>query len=363
MTRIQFSLSSEESLQAFRQFANAILTAAGEMNGSTRAELDRKATDLQVHEIDATAILDEVLATEAVREAFRRHRSAGSASDLAGTWSVRILHSFDYNGQPIFGLDVAGPAFPRVVGCSLRTTSGRIIDIPARRLRTAGHALWPVSIPDKALFLQGENPIGVRHCAGEVIFALWDSDRYERRLADTGWVRWDTNRVPDNASHYFLKYVEGDIDSAYGDRADAWDKGDVSEALSAPEADALLRQRARELGWNVAGNIEPVGPTPFGTVGFVLLAGDDKAALFCHASGARCGRVFEVHGGIGWCYLARLGAATGFLGLPVSDERPVEGGARSDFEAGYVEWRRQESTVFAYQNSGTGHRLLHELRV
>lgn len=75
-----------------------------------------------------------------------------------------------------------------------------------------------------------------------------------------------------------------------------------------------------------------------------------------HLSEFQRGRIYhsratgahEVHGRIGAKYVA-LGAHNSRLGLPVTDEFPVTGGARSNFERGHIVWdRRQRRAIVTY---------------
>jgi hypothetical protein len=61
-------------------------------------------------------------------------------------YKIEVVDQFHYQASVLFGLQVAAPAekWPLVVGCSLRTPHGDIIDEPARRLSPTGLALWEI---------------------------------------------------------------------------------------------------------------------------------------------------------------------------------------------------------------------------
>ncbi|MFH1530247.1 MAG: caspase family protein [Pseudomonadota bacterium] len=279
-----------------------------------------------------------------------------------GTWSIRIVESFDVGGHPAFLLDVQGPRFPRVVGCSLRTPDGRINDLPGQRIRTAGKAVWRVKIPDTSLFVRRD--AGEPRYSGEVTFALWHDDGFLKRLTDTGWIPWSTGDASGLGTSGNLAKRSDDF--ANTGESGAWESGpgaEVSIRMSVEEATAHLVNRAVALGRRSDGTPSEIGQSSSGTQGYVLDGGDGKSALYCHGSGDLRGMTFLVGGGIGWCYRTRLGGATGFLGLPVSDERQDDGGARSIFEGGYVDWRRDGSVLRAYRVSGSRVNLELELQV
>lgn len=337
MASIDFPLSPPEALATFWHVVESVALAVGRLDDRARTQLLEKAAALGVHPVDAQKVLDTA--------------ASADASPPSG-WAVRIEHTYDYNGQPVFGLDVQGPAFPRVVGCSLRTLAGRVVDLPLRRLLSAGRGLWPIRMSDRELwtsFETGEDALGVRQLAGDVIFAVWADQTLHERLADSGWARWNTARVPPDASLHFLEYVDGMIEEDYGARSDVWDL--QMEPLTFREAWERLDQRASALGWTWSATTQGVGPTAAGTLGFIRSADDGKTLLCCHATGPRRGSTFFVRGGIGFCYRRHFGGPRGFLGLPVSDEHAVPEGARSDFEGGRLVWQRQGSVVRAFRGA------------
>jgi hypothetical protein len=135
---------------------------------------------------------------------------------------IEICRVYPFHGAILVGLSVESKhKFPLVVGCSLRTTTGTIIDLPARRLKSPGLALWHIDAPAECSL--GEQP---RHYPGlgwqgQVIFALWTDSNFRERLADTGWVHWHAPWLIGHSTAG-LQAVEEEIDSIYGERQDVW---------------------------------------------------------------------------------------------------------------------------------------------
>jgi hypothetical protein len=123
--------------------------------------------------------------------------------------------------------------------------------------------------------------------------------------------------------------------------------------LSFTAAQRAILGRATELHLELAGPVVAAPDSPFGTEAFVGLQPDQKSALYCHASGPRRGEVARVNGGIGWFYLDRFGASKSPLGLPISDEYDIEGGRRSDFEGGRIEWNRRHDSLRVISKDGS----------
>lgn len=89
-------------------------------------------------------------------------------------------------------------------------------------------------------------------------------------------------------------------------------------------------------------------PSPRGTTGrYAEFRGGDGGFIVWHGSGPLAGRSFEVHGCAFKVYRS-LGTAS-WLGFPVSDERDVPGGRRSDFEGGSIVWEAAGRTCRAYR--------------
>jgi hypothetical protein len=110
-------------------------------------------------------------------------------------YNIAIVDKYSYQNSICLGLKVIAPVkeFPLLVGCSLKTESGIVIDLPAKWIESAGLAFWQVK------FNELENPSQFRinripfenDKRGFIIFALWRDDSFKQRLADTGWVTWD----------------------------------------------------------------------------------------------------------------------------------------------------------------------------
>ena len=107
---------------------------------------------------------------------------------------VEIEEQLHYHSQVVFGLRVAAPdeTWPNVVGCSVRTRTGEIVDLPARWLSSGGRALWVLNAPDDigaGVAVDTGNP--QEGWNGQIIFALWPDEQFAQRLADTGWQSWE----------------------------------------------------------------------------------------------------------------------------------------------------------------------------
>ena len=113
-------------------------------------------------------------------------------------------------------ISAPGPDFPLVVGCSIRTHQGQIVDIPARRISSSGRAFWTIEAPDAAR--EGDSPFS--GWSGYVIFALWGNEAFDTRLADTGWVHWHAPWMI-GASTKGLDMQDDEIWELYGTRRDA----------------------------------------------------------------------------------------------------------------------------------------------
>jgi hypothetical protein len=134
---------------------------------------------------------------------------------------ITVVDQFGYNASVVFGLEVEAPAeeCPLVVGCSLRTTQGDIIDQPARWLSSAGLALWEIkATPEFKIGQHRED--GWR---GQVIFALWPDDRFSRRLADTGWLPCSAYWLV-GASTAGLDMQDDNVRRKYDGRFGVWSK-------------------------------------------------------------------------------------------------------------------------------------------
>jgi len=99
----------------------------------------------------------------------------------------------------ILGLSIqSSEKFPIVVGCSLQTDSGEIVDIPARFLLSPGYVFWGRESVDHR-FKYPRDAQGLYEVSGwngRIIFALYSDSSFKNRLADTGWIKWETsNRI------------------------------------------------------------------------------------------------------------------------------------------------------------------------
>ncbi len=87
-----------------------------------------------------------------------------------------------------FGLKVESDKLPVIVGCSIRSLFGRVIDFPIRQLKANGNCIWVVNKPVGDDFLLRQNV----H-AGFVRFSLWGDEGFSDRLSDTEWQFWQMN--------------------------------------------------------------------------------------------------------------------------------------------------------------------------
>ena len=97
--------------------------------------------------------------------------------------NIDIIQEFHIGlGSIDFFLEVTGnpDIFPVYVGCSFRVNS-EIIDQPARWLKSPGKIVWEVNEDREKIY---------RSRTGEVIFAVYSDDSFAKRLADTGWYKW-----------------------------------------------------------------------------------------------------------------------------------------------------------------------------
>jgi hypothetical protein len=135
---------------------------------------------------------------------------------------IAILDTYHYHASVVFGLSIkTREAFPLVVGCSLRTRSGRIIDLPARRLLKPGPALWAIDAPAECA-TEGRHSYGT-DWSGDAIFALWRDSNFRERIADTGWIPWSAQGLIGSSTTGLAMQDEAirakygrDLDKAWG---------------------------------------------------------------------------------------------------------------------------------------------------
>lgn len=120
---------------------------------------------------------------------------------------IKIEHFWQIQSELIIGLNIqSNERFPIVVGCSLRTNSGEIVDIPARFLLSPGISFWGTitvdsrfKYPDPMLESDWRRkmviPLRPDGWFGEIIFAMYTDATFGKRFADTGWVRWYSEKL------------------------------------------------------------------------------------------------------------------------------------------------------------------------
>lgn len=130
-----------------------------------------------------------------------------------------IEDTFHYHASVVYGLRIhSDRPFPLVVGCSIRTPNGAIIDIPARYLLSPGLTLWKVQAPHECL-TGGSWQDGTWR--GHIIFALWEDATFSRRLVDTGWVPWEAHGMI-GASTAGLDMQDGFMERKYTGHEKMW---------------------------------------------------------------------------------------------------------------------------------------------
>ncbi len=107
-------------------------------------------------------------------------------------YALQIVERFHFHGSVSFGLNVTGPsgAFPLVLGCSLRTRGGQVVDIAARYIDSAGVALWDVKADQRFKIGERDTPGAFDGWSGSIIFALLQEPSFRERIVDTGWQDW-----------------------------------------------------------------------------------------------------------------------------------------------------------------------------
>ncbi len=133
--------------------------------------------------------------------------------------SIDVLDIYQGHGAILCGLSVNGGnrSFPLVIGCSLRTLAGEIIDLPARTLSSAGKAFWQIKVPS-ACGTERSRPI--QTWKGQIIFAVYPDMTFSERLADTGWIGWETVWMI-GSSPKSMDHRDEHIDEKYRGRFDA----------------------------------------------------------------------------------------------------------------------------------------------
>lgn len=132
-----------------------------------------------------------------------------------------IEDTFHYHASVVYGLRIhSDRPFPLVVGCSIRTPKGEVIDLPARYILSNGLALWNVKAPSEcASDRLREHRMSAWE--GGIIFALWEDATFSRRLVDTGWVPWEAHGMI-GASAAGLDIQDGFMERKYAGHEKMW---------------------------------------------------------------------------------------------------------------------------------------------
>jgi hypothetical protein len=141
------------------------------------------------------------------------------------SYSIQIVDQFHYHASVVFGLDVlaSNSEFPLLVGCSLKTLHGEIVDVPARWIKSPGLALWEIRPGTEFIRNPDTLPINDRVMAGTIIFALWRNDSFTESLGDTGWIDWEAIWLI-GSSTKSMDMQDEHIQRKYGTRRDVWIK-------------------------------------------------------------------------------------------------------------------------------------------
>lgn len=114
--------------------------------------------------------------------------------------SIIKIEDFWKSGRNLcIGLSIqSSEKFPLVVGCSFQNESREIVDIPARYLLSPGLALWGQESANHQFKYprDAQDLYEITGWKGRIIFALYLDSTFKNRLADTGWVEWNSfNRI------------------------------------------------------------------------------------------------------------------------------------------------------------------------
>jgi hypothetical protein len=133
--------------------------------------------------------------------------------------SVKVIEQFGYHDSVVFGLDIQGSC-PLLVGCSLQTSKGEVIDLPPKWLSSPGLAIWQIK-PDDKFFENPNAHVYDRIKLGVIKFALWKDDTFTNRLADTDWTPWKAYWLI-GSSAAGLNLQDERINEKYGNRFNVW---------------------------------------------------------------------------------------------------------------------------------------------
>lgn len=133
-------------------------------------------------------------------------------------YQIQVIGEYPGFSELTYGLEVHGPAmsFPLLVGCSLRTVSGMVIDQPARWLRSRGKAVWSKAIDWEPFLVRS------RETAGQIRFKLWRNNESTECLGDTGWIIWEAECLV-GYSAAGLNMIDDEIRREYAGRFDVWE--------------------------------------------------------------------------------------------------------------------------------------------
>lgn len=131
--------------------------------------------------------------------------------------NIKVVDIFHFHAGIAVGLHAEGwQQCPLVVGCSIRSSKGQVLDIPAKVLKSSGLALWYLDAPVECKIQESDSSV-FSGWVGEIIFALWADFSFTERLADTGWVQWSTPWLI-GSSLDSLRVQEDEIERKYRHR-------------------------------------------------------------------------------------------------------------------------------------------------
>jgi hypothetical protein len=146
-----------------------------------------------------------------------------------GEMSSISISDLWYRGRSLLiGLSVNSiNNFPLVIGMSIQTPEGEIVDIPARYILSPGFSFWgQEQVDNRFAYPKDESSRFCNGWRGRIIFAVYSDSSFNHRLADTGWVEFDSINLM-GSSLKGLDYQDDEIEhkrgSTYASRqAEVW---------------------------------------------------------------------------------------------------------------------------------------------
>ena len=133
--------------------------------------------------------------------------------------SVLIEDLWTRGRSLLIGLSVnSDEKFPLVIGMSIQTPGGEVVDIPARYLLSPGFSLWgQEQVDNRFAYPVGGSSSFCDGWRGRIIFAVYSDSSFNHRLADTGWVEFDSINLM-GSSLKGLDYQDEEIERKRGSK-------------------------------------------------------------------------------------------------------------------------------------------------